>query len=143
MLLADTCCFFLVIFEQSVILLIQLHRSSKSFCIHIQCGSLQQIAGIPCCMSSFWTLASCCRTCYCNSRLSTGSLMLEYQVTVFLLFSPYSLTCFFFFICTDYIISHSHVKGGIEAKELFHSYITHWIYDKRRALLDISKLDKV
>ncbi|KAH9664409.1 hypothetical protein KPL70_019997 [Citrus sinensis] len=37
----------------------------------------------------------------------------------------------------------NHVKGGIEAKELFHSYITHWIYDKRRALLDISKLDKV
>lgn len=71
--------------------------------------------------------------------------MLEYQVTVLLLFSPYSLTYVVYFLlnCTDYIISHSHIKGGIEAKELFHSYITHWIQDKRRALLEISKLDKV
>ncbi|GMJ04019.1 hypothetical protein like AT4G24610 [Hibiscus trionum] len=35
------------------------------------------------------------------------------------------------------------IKGGIEAKELFHSYITCWIEEKRRSLLDSCKLDKV
>lgn len=35
------------------------------------------------------------------------------------------------------------VKGGVEAKELFHSYITCWIEEKRHHLLDICKLDKV
>ncbi|KAL6277294.1 hypothetical protein ACE6H2_020895 [Prunus campanulata] len=34
------------------------------------------------------------------------------------------------------------VKGGVEAKELFHSHITLWIQDKHRHLLDQCKLDK-
>ncbi|TYH72274.1 hypothetical protein ES332_D05G242800v1 [Gossypium tomentosum] len=37
----------------------------------------------------------------------------------------------------------SHVKGGVEAKELFHLYIMIWIQDKRQSLLDSCKLDKV
>ncbi|KAL4281932.1 hypothetical protein GQ457_03G033850 [Hibiscus cannabinus] len=36
-----------------------------------------------------------------------------------------------------------HVKGGVEAKELFHLYIMIWIQDKRQSLLDTCKLDKV
>ncbi|XVE86848.1 hypothetical protein DITRI_Ditri18aG0068200 [Diplodiscus trichospermus] len=35
------------------------------------------------------------------------------------------------------------VKGGVEAKELFHSYITCWIEEKRHSLLDSCKVDKV
>ncbi|KAK6923815.1 hypothetical protein RJ641_010015 [Dillenia turbinata] len=35
------------------------------------------------------------------------------------------------------------VKGGVDAKELFHLYIVLWIQDKRLALLDSCKLDKV
>ncbi|KAL4333355.1 hypothetical protein GQ457_07G004150 [Hibiscus cannabinus] len=35
------------------------------------------------------------------------------------------------------------IKGGIEAKELFHSYITCWIEEKRHSLVDSCKLDKV
>ncbi|XVF17335.1 hypothetical protein REPUB_Repub10bG0111800 [Reevesia pubescens] len=35
------------------------------------------------------------------------------------------------------------IKGGVEAKELFHSCITCWIEEKRQSLLDSSKLDKV
>ncbi|KAG8642828.1 hypothetical protein MANES_12G127600v8 [Manihot esculenta] len=35
------------------------------------------------------------------------------------------------------------VKGGVDAKELFHSYITLWIQDKRLTLLELCKLDKV
>ncbi|KAL5755308.1 hypothetical protein ACOSP7_023528 [Xanthoceras sorbifolium] len=35
------------------------------------------------------------------------------------------------------------VKGGVDAKELFHSYITRWIQDKRLALLESCKLEKV
>ncbi|KAJ8765800.1 hypothetical protein K2173_014922 [Erythroxylum novogranatense] len=34
-------------------------------------------------------------------------------------------------------------KGGVDAKELFHSYITLWIKDKRHTLLEMCKLDKV
>ncbi|KAI5324766.1 hypothetical protein L3X38_033839 [Prunus dulcis] len=34
------------------------------------------------------------------------------------------------------------VKGGFDAKQLFHSHITTWIQDKRRHLLDQCKLDK-
>ncbi|XP_050206018.1 uncharacterized protein LOC126655767 isoform X2 [Mercurialis annua] len=34
-------------------------------------------------------------------------------------------------------------KGGVDAKELFHSYITLWIQDKRLSLLELCKLDKV
>lgn len=37
----------------------------------------------------------------------------------------------------------SPIKGGVDAKELFHVYITLWIQDKRLALLDFCKLDKV
>ncbi|KAJ4714529.1 Pesticidal crystal cry8Ba protein [Melia azedarach] len=37
----------------------------------------------------------------------------------------------------------NHIKGGIDAKELFHSYITRWIQDKRRGFLDLCKLEKV
>lgn len=37
----------------------------------------------------------------------------------------------------------STVKGGVDAKELFHLYILVWIQDKRLALLDSCKLDKV
>ncbi|BBH05756.1 hypothetical protein Prudu_017240 [Prunus dulcis] len=33
-------------------------------------------------------------------------------------------------------------KGGVDAKQLFHSHITTWIQDKRRHLLDQCKLDK-
>ncbi|CAA0831813.1 Unknown protein [Striga hermonthica] len=36
----------------------------------------------------------------------------------------------------------SSIKGGVEAKELFHPYITRWIQDKRLALLELCKLDK-
>ncbi|KAL8549227.1 hypothetical protein ACS0TY_008177 [Phlomoides rotata] len=39
--------------------------------------------------------------------------------------------------------SISPIKGGIDAKELFHSYITLWIQDKRLALLEFCKFDKV
>ncbi|XP_059637232.1 uncharacterized protein LOC132279312 [Cornus florida] len=35
------------------------------------------------------------------------------------------------------------VKGGLDAKELFHLYIILWIQDKRLALLESCKLDKV
>ncbi|OMO73001.1 hypothetical protein COLO4_27342 [Corchorus olitorius] len=35
------------------------------------------------------------------------------------------------------------IKGGVEAKELFHSYIICWIEEKHRSLLDLCKLDKV
>ncbi|PIN16970.1 hypothetical protein CDL12_10361 [Handroanthus impetiginosus] len=37
----------------------------------------------------------------------------------------------------------SYIKGGVDAKELFHVYITLWIQDKRLALLEFCKLDKV
>ncbi|GER27315.1 DNA repair protein RAD50 [Striga asiatica] len=36
----------------------------------------------------------------------------------------------------------SSIKGGVEAKELFHTYITRWIQDKRLALLEFCKVDK-
>lgn len=35
------------------------------------------------------------------------------------------------------------VKGGVDAKELFHLYILIWIEDKRLTLLESCKLDKV
>ncbi|XXG86523.1 hypothetical protein AAC387_Pa11g1398 [Persea americana] len=35
------------------------------------------------------------------------------------------------------------IKGGVDAKELFHLYIILWIQDKRLALLESCKLDKV
>ncbi|PWA52563.1 hypothetical protein CTI12_AA453550 [Artemisia annua] len=35
------------------------------------------------------------------------------------------------------------VKGGVDAKELFHLYIIIWIQDKRLSLLEACKLDKV
>ncbi|KAI4328142.1 hypothetical protein L6164_020524 [Bauhinia variegata] len=35
------------------------------------------------------------------------------------------------------------VKGGVDAKELFHSYINSWIQDKRLDLLESCKLEKV
>lgn len=35
----------------------------------------------------------------------------------------------------------SYIKGGVDAKELFHLYITIWIQDKRLALLELCKLD--
>ncbi|XP_019177354.1 PREDICTED: uncharacterized protein LOC109172616 [Ipomoea nil] len=37
----------------------------------------------------------------------------------------------------------SHVKGGVDAKELFNLYIIRWIHDKRLALLDLCKPDKI
>lgn len=37
----------------------------------------------------------------------------------------------------------SPIKGGVDAKELFHLYIIVWIEDKRLALLESCKLDKV
>ncbi|KAL3630486.1 hypothetical protein CASFOL_023470 [Castilleja foliolosa] len=37
----------------------------------------------------------------------------------------------------------SHIKGGIDAKELFHAYISLWIQDKRLTLLEFCKPDKV
>ncbi|XP_023535679.1 uncharacterized protein LOC111797041 isoform X1 [Cucurbita pepo subsp. pepo] len=37
----------------------------------------------------------------------------------------------------------SPVKGGVDAKELFHLYILVWIQDKRLSLLETCKLDKV
>ena len=37
----------------------------------------------------------------------------------------------------------SPVKGGVDAKELFHLYIMVWIQDKRLSLLESCKLDKV
>lgn len=40
-------------------------------------------------------------------------------------------------------LSTSPVKGGVDAKELFHLYIMLWIQDKRLALLEACKLDKV
>lgn len=39
--------------------------------------------------------------------------------------------------------SISHIKGGVDAKELFHLYIMVWIQDKRHSLLESCKLDKV
>lgn len=35
------------------------------------------------------------------------------------------------------------VKGGVDAKELYHGYITIWIQEKRLALLELCKTDKV
>ncbi|XAR73471.1 hypothetical protein NMG60_11007444 [Bertholletia excelsa] len=35
------------------------------------------------------------------------------------------------------------IKGGVDAKELFHPYITRWVHDKRHSLLESCKLDKV
>ncbi|KAJ1383908.1 hypothetical protein SESBI_42978, partial [Sesbania bispinosa] len=37
----------------------------------------------------------------------------------------------------------SPIKGGVDAKELFHLYILVWIQDKRLSLLETCKLDKV
>ncbi|KAG8383591.1 hypothetical protein BUALT_Bualt04G0029700 [Buddleja alternifolia] len=37
----------------------------------------------------------------------------------------------------------SYIKGGVDAKELFHLYITLWIQDKRLALLELCKLERV
>ncbi|KAM7523795.1 hypothetical protein LguiA_013697 [Lonicera macranthoides] len=37
----------------------------------------------------------------------------------------------------------SPIKGGVDAKELFHSYIIRWIEEKRLALLELCKVDKV
>ncbi|KAG6384861.1 hypothetical protein SASPL_153680 [Salvia splendens] len=37
----------------------------------------------------------------------------------------------------------SPVRGGFDAKELFHMYITRWIQEKRLALLEFCKFDKV
>ncbi|KAG8373426.1 hypothetical protein BUALT_Bualt11G0023000 [Buddleja alternifolia] len=37
----------------------------------------------------------------------------------------------------------SYIKGGVDAKELFHVYITLWIQDKRLGLLEVCKFDKV
>lgn len=37
----------------------------------------------------------------------------------------------------------SPIKGGVDAKELFHLYILVWIQDKRLSLLESCKLDKV
>jgi hypothetical protein len=37
----------------------------------------------------------------------------------------------------------SHIKGGVDAKELFHLYIMLWIQDKRLSMLEVCKLDKV
>ncbi|KAL8472205.1 hypothetical protein ACS0TY_029429 [Phlomoides rotata] len=36
----------------------------------------------------------------------------------------------------------SYIKGGVDAKELFHFYITLWIQDKCFALLELCKLDR-
>ncbi|KAM1014194.1 hypothetical protein EV1_043720 [Malus domestica] len=36
-----------------------------------------------------------------------------------------------------------HIKGGVDAKELFHLYIMLWIQNKRGSLLEACKLDKV
>lgn len=41
------------------------------------------------------------------------------------------------------LCSFSPVKGGVDAKELFHLYIMVWIQDKRLSLLESCKLDKV
>lgn len=41
------------------------------------------------------------------------------------------------------LYSFSPVKGGVDAKELFHLYIMVWIQDKRLSLLESCKLDKV
>jgi hypothetical protein len=46
------------------------------------------------------------------------------------------VTCTMLNICSP-------VKGGVDAKELFHLYIVLWIQDKRLSLLDSCKLDKV
>ncbi|KAK7301122.1 hypothetical protein RJT34_11983 [Clitoria ternatea] len=37
----------------------------------------------------------------------------------------------------------SPIKGGVDAKELFHLYVLVWIQDKRLSLLEMCKLDKV
>ncbi|XP_051126770.1 uncharacterized protein LOC127248464 isoform X2 [Andrographis paniculata] len=36
----------------------------------------------------------------------------------------------------------SNIKGGVDAKELFHLYIAVWIQDKRLALLELCKVDR-
>lgn len=43
----------------------------------------------------------------------------------------------------DIVFLVSPVKGGVDAKELFHLYIMLWIQDKRLSLLETCKLDKV
>lgn len=55
------------------------------------------------------------------------------------------LICVFNYLLYPYSCKtiFSPVKGGVDAKELFHSHITMWIQDKRRHLLDQCKLDKV
>ncbi|CAH2043347.1 unnamed protein product [Thlaspi arvense] len=37
----------------------------------------------------------------------------------------------------------NHIKGGVNAKELFYSYITTWIEEKRRVLYELCKLETV
>lgn len=44
---------------------------------------------------------------------------------------------------THFLFFVSPVKGGVDAKELFHLYILVWIQDKRLSLLETCKLDKV
>lgn len=54
------------------------------------------------------------------------------------------LKMYFFVLFPVLIVSYpSPVKGGVDAKELFHLYIMLWIQDKRLAFLESCKLDKV
>ncbi|CAN1340875.1 hypothetical protein LINPERPRIM_LOCUS39003 [Linum perenne] len=62
--------------------------------------------------------------------------------------SEMSSTCFSYLIDIiltkfNFLLFFSPVKGGVDAKELFHLYIMLWIQDKRLSLLESCKLDKV
>lgn len=42
-----------------------------------------------------------------------------------------------------FVVSFSYVKGGVNAKELFGSYISSWIKEKHLALLESCKVGAV
>lgn len=99
-------------------------------------------------MPSTRPFTSCKGPCHCNSRFSEGSGKLEHEVinvTIILFYkwhhSIYNLTQFQLILCAMFFLSP--VKGGVDAKELFHLYIVIWIQDKRLYLLESCKLDKV
>lgn len=99
-------------------------------------------------MPSTRPFTSCNRTCHRNSRFSEGSCELEHKVIYVTTLlrrkchhSIYNFTWFQLILCFMFFLSP--VKGGVDAKELFHLYIVIWIQDKRLYLLESCKLDKV
>lgn len=90
---------------------------------------------------------TCCTTCHHSSRFSKTPYFVEHQVND-LSDSLFIFLKIFMFVTllSDLVLKEdffSPIKGGIDAKELFNSYISLWIQDKCRDLLELCKLDKV